>query len=189
MDSGKSTTASYLVNGIKRAGNIVAFIKLTGTAYTKDADLNFDLGADVIADFSDFGFPSTYMCEEKELMDLYYSLINKVMAKDPEYIVMEIADGIFQRETLMLIKNRELMSTVYSVIFSAGDSLSAIHGINQLQSNGIQPFALSGLFTASPLLIDEVNCFKNFDVPVVTIDDLSRQAMNYLAEQNSKMVS
>lgn len=180
MDSGKSTTASYMVNGIKKAGYKVAFIKLTGTAYTKDADLNADLGADAIADFSDFGFPSTFNCEEKELLDLYESLINNVNVTNPDYVVMEIADGIYQRETEMLYKNKNLMKTVHAVIFSAGDSLSAIHGINLLKEEGISPIALSGLFTASPLMIDEVNKHKIFDTPVVTIEQIADNAKSLL---------
>lgn len=180
MDSGKSTTASYFVNGIMRSGHKVAFIKLTGTAYTKDSDLNADLGAIVISDFSEFGFPSTYMCDENELLNLYESLVTKVCKVNPDYIVIEIADGIYQRETDFLIKNSAFMKTVYAIVFSAGDSLSAIHGINLLKNIGIEPVALSGLFTASPLLIKEVNERKNFDLPVVTLDEISSNAMAIL---------
>jgi len=39
MDSGKTTTAAYLARGLKTTGKRVAFIKLTGTSYTKDMDL------------------------------------------------------------------------------------------------------------------------------------------------------
>ena len=66
MDSGKTTSAAYLVHGLKSAGLKVAYIKLTGTVYTKDCDLVWDLGADAVADFSDYGFPSTYMCDQEE---------------------------------------------------------------------------------------------------------------------------
>jgi hypothetical protein len=108
---------------------------------------------------------------------LYESLVNKVNEANVDYVVMEIADGLYQRETKMLYQNQQLMDTVYGVIFSAGDSLSAIHGISMLQNVGIRPFALSGLFTASPLLIEEVNMNKNFEIPVVNIEELSNTAM------------
>ena len=42
MDSGKTTTAAFLARGLKTTGKNVAFIKLTGTCYTKDMDLVFD---------------------------------------------------------------------------------------------------------------------------------------------------
>jgi hypothetical protein len=174
MDSGKTTSAAYLVRGLRKTGYSVAFIKLTGTVYTKDCDLNYDLGANITSDFGDLGFPSTYMCDEQELLDLYESLLKKVLIVKPDYVVMEIADGLYQRETKMLLNNHDLMDSVYGVLFSAGDSLAAINGINVLHSWGIRPFAISGLLTASPLLIKEVK--ENCELPVYTINDLSGNA-------------
>lgn len=161
MDSGKTTSAAYLVSGMKKAGLTVAYIKLTGTVYTKDADLAWDMGADKVIDFGDFGFPSTYMCSERELLDLYESAIAQTLAIQPDYVIMEIADGIFQRETSLLLKNKYFHETVEGVIYSAGDSLSAVQGLQTLQGWGYYPLALCGLFTASPLLIREVQQFTN----------------------------
>jgi hypothetical protein len=171
MDSGKTTSAAYLVHGLKREGKKVAFIKLTGTIYTKDCDLAYDLGADMVVDFGEFGFPSTYMCTEKELLNLYESLLSVVIPTRPDYVVMEIADGLYERETKMLLTNANFMSTVEGVMFSAGDSLSAIQGINVLNQWNIYPDCLSGLFTASPLLIQEVR--ENTSLPVFNIHELA----------------
>lgn len=171
MDSGKTTTAAYLVRGLKNAGMNVAYVKLTGTVYTKDADFAWDLGADAIADFGDYGFPSTYLCTQEELLSLYETLMAKVLPCQPDYVIVEIADGLYQRETKMLLTNYQFISTVEKVIFSAGDSLAAINGINLLNTWGIQPFLLSGLLTASPLLIKEVQ--ENTKVPVFTIEELA----------------
>ena len=171
MDSGKTTSAAYLVHGLKSAGMNVAYIKLTGTIYTKDADLAFDLGADISRDFGDFGFPSTYMCEEEELLDLYESLLEEVRPAKPDYIIMEIADGLFQRETRILLTQSELMARIDGVMFSAGDSLSAVHGVELLKAWGVTPNCISGLFTTSPLLIEEVK--QNTNIPVYNIQELS----------------
>jgi len=181
MDSGKTTSAAFLVRGLRKAGHSVAFIKLTGTVYTKDCDLNYDLGANITADFGDLGFPSTYMCDEQELLDLYESLLKRVSIVKPDYVVMEIADGLYQRETKLLLNNHRLMDTIHAVLFSAGDSLAAINGINVLNSWGIRPFAISGLLTASPLLVKEVK--ENSNLPVYTINDLSNNAKE-IVEKN-----
>lgn len=188
MDSGKTTTAAYLVNGIMRAGHRVSFLKLTGTTYTKDSDLNFDLGADASFDFSYLGYPSTFLCQEKELLDIYETLLTATLPSRPEYVVVEIADGLYQRETKFLYMNKEFMSTVHAVLFSAGDSLSALHGYELLKAQGITPMALSGLFTASPLLIKEVNEHKEIDIPVVNIDQLSEMA-GELIKRPAKVVA
>ncbi|MEO8146913.1 MAG: hypothetical protein ABI723_04705 [Bacteroidia bacterium] len=178
MDSGKTTTAAFVARGLKTTGKKVAFIKFTGTCYTKDKDFVLDCGADVAVDFSDMGFPSTFMCSKKDLLNLYQSLINSLVKERPDYIVMEIADGLLQRETNFLLKSKEFMSTIHSVVFSCGDSLSAFYGIQLLKEFGVTPAFISGLFTMSPLLIEEVK--QNCSVPVLTIDELMTGEFNHL---------
>lgn len=177
MDSGKTTTAAFMIHGLKKRGKKVAYIKLTGTAYPKDKNLAFDMGADIAIDFSKYGFPSTYLSDEVDLLSLYETLVNDSLSVRPDIVVIEIADGIFQRETKMLLQNFAFMNTVNEVVFSAGDSLSAVHGYQFLRKMGIFPTALSGLFTASPLLINELKEFLyneggNCCVPVLCLEDL-----------------
>jgi hypothetical protein len=183
MDSGKTTSAAYLVHGIKQAGYNAAFIKLTGTIYTKDKDLAYDMGADAVADFGDMGFPSTYMCSRTELLNLYTTLLCKVMTAQPDYVVIEIADGIFQRETAMLLEDATFMAGIHGVLFSCGDSLSALQGLRSLAEMGIRPAALSGLFTASPLLMEEVKHKCNH--PVLSIEQLAAGELLPLLEQKN----
>jgi len=75
MDSGKTTSAAFITRGLKLANKKVAFIKLTGTVFTKDKSMVRDYGAKISLDFSDFGFPSTYMCSTAELLNLYQQRI------------------------------------------------------------------------------------------------------------------
>ncbi len=178
MDSGKTTTAAYLCHGFARQGKKSAYIKLTGTAYPKDKNLAYDLGAEVAIDFSQYGYPSTYLRSEIEILNLYETLLADVLSHEPDYVVVEIADGIFQRETRMLLRNSIFMNTVHQVVFSAGDSLAAAQGVQTLNHWGIMPSALSGLFTASPLLIQEVKeyLYENQELlfmPILTLEDLS----------------
>lgn len=178
MDSGKTTTAAFLCHGFAKQGIKAAYVKLTGTAYPKDKNLAYDMGACIAIDFAKYGFPSTYMRSEIELLNLYESLLGDVLTQNPEYVVVEIADGIFQRETRMLLKNPVFMDTVHQVAFSAGDSLAAVQGLHTLENWGIMPSALSGLFTASPLLIKEVKEFlyENHGLlymPILNLEDLT----------------
>lgn len=171
MDSGKTTTAAYLCAGLKKQGFTTAYIKLTGTAFPKDARFCVDRGADLGIDFAHYGFPSTFLCSEQTLLNLYQSLVEQAVAEvNPDYIVMEIADGILQRETALLLNNSRFMESVYQVIFSCGDSLGVPTGLDMLLQMGIQPFAISGLFTSSELLIQEVE--RICSTPVLRLSDL-----------------
>lgn len=179
MDSGKTTTAAFVSRGLYLAGYKVGFIKLTGTAYTKDKDFVFDAGAMRAMDFSDAGFPSTFTIAIPEILSIYEYLRKSIVAEGPlDYIVVEIADGILQQETLALISHPDFMSTITKVVFSCGDSLSALHGMKVLQGLGIEPQFLCGKFTMSELLIQEVKQYIN--IPVFTLEELEGKKANFL---------
>jgi len=170
MDSGKTTSAAYLSRSLMLQGKKVAFIKLTGTHYTKDSHFVRDCGAEMSIDFGYAGYPSTYLVDVPTILDLYQYLLNKVSKIDPDYIIVEIADGILQRETRALLNHHAFKSTIDYTFFSAVDSLSAIFGIEQLSQLNLRPFAVGGLFTASPLLHKEVADL--IDIPVVNLDGI-----------------
>lgn len=170
MDSGKTTTAGHLARSLKKIGKKVAYIKLTGTVYTKDMDFCKDCGADFVIDFSAMGFPSTYLCDKEEILDLYQTLLDRASKIRPDYILVEIADGLYQRETNFLLKSRRFLSTVYAVLFSCGDSLSAVNGVQYLTSLGFPPMAVCGTYTMSPMLIEEVQSLC--DVKTATLKEI-----------------
>jgi len=187
MDSGKTTTAAYVSRGLKKAGLRVAFIKLTGTCYTRDREFVLDCGADFALDFSEMGYPSTYMCSKEEILDIYQSLLDRLAPERPDYIVMEIADGLMQRETEFLLTDKGFMETIDKVVFSCGDSLSAFHGVQLLREWGIEVAAICGRFTMSPLLVQEVQ--THVKLPVFTIEEVMTGIHNYLFTAKVPVVS
>ncbi|MBQ4819292.1 hypothetical protein [Aquimarina sp. MMG016] len=171
MDSGKTTTAAYLCRGLKSSGFNVGYIKLTGTVFNKDRMLAYDCGADVVSDFSEFGFPSTYLCSLESMMDLYEGLLSDMSKHNPDYVVIEVADGLYQRETSMLMENPLFTETIDHVILSCSDSLAVNTGIQILSPIfNDRLFALGGLFTGSPLLVAEVE--KQCAIPILTLSKL-----------------
>lgn len=179
MDSGKTTTAAFLARGIKNSNKKVAFIKLTGTCYTKDKDLVYDCGADIAVDFINAGYPSTFMISKEDVLDIYQTLLDSLIPHNPDYIVMEIADGLVQRETEFLLRDNSFMKTINKVVLSCGDSLAAFWGISFLSDLGYRPSIIAGRFTMSPLLIEEVE--DRVDIPVKTLEGLmDSDILNFL---------
>lgn len=170
MNSGKTTTAATLTRALLRAGLRVAACKSTGSVSHRDLNELRSTGAHDVRDFSDYGFPSTYLCDEGELVDLYDAILTDAARVNPDVVVMEMADGVLQRETRMLMANAAVRSRVRGVVLSGGCAPSALFGLEQVRSHGLSVAAVSGRITSSPLFMREFIELSN--VPMASsVDD------------------
>ena len=156
MNSGKTTAAAYTILGLSRSGACVSAAKVTGSACAKDPGIFVDAGAHRVLDFSDCGWPSTFLASMEDLHAIYLRLRSALMREDPEYIVLEIADGLLQRETDMLLRSATFKRSIDAVIFAATDAHSAESGVRHLRALDYNVIAVSGLISTSALGIDEV---------------------------------
>ena len=155
MNSGKTTTVGTLARALTAAGRRVAAAKVTGTAAGRDVRYYGDCGARPVLDFTDAGHPSTFLLDPRELLALAAALIARLRAAGPDYIVVEIADGIFQRETRLLLESADFRAGVDHAFFAATDSLSAECGARRLREYGLPLCAVAGTVTRSPLATRE----------------------------------
>jgi hypothetical protein len=156
MDAGKTYTVRSSVLGLRQQGLRVAAIKLTGTASGRDKFSMLDAGATPALDFIDAGYPSTYLCSLKELMDIYGILLSQATAQRADCVVIEIADGLVQRETTALMTNPRFTGSVNAWLLAANDAPGAAGAISILKSWGIIPLAITGNASRSALVRQEV---------------------------------
>jgi hypothetical protein len=168
MNSGKTTTAGTLARALSRANFSVAAGKVTGTAAGKDGRFYEACGAKPVLDFTSAGYPSTYMLALEELLGVYESILGNLRASDPDYIILEIADGIFQRETRMLLESAEFRRSADHVFFAASDSLSAESGVRSIREYGLPLRATAGSVTQSPLASREAE--EALGMPCMSIE-------------------
>ncbi len=165
MNSGKSMTAAACCWALSSMGHRVNGSKVTGTASLKDILLMEDNGARKVADFTHLGHPSTYLLDRDELVRIFRTLDAKYAATPNAYWVVEIADGVLQRETAMLMECEDVRSRIHRLLFSAYDAFGVIGGLKILKEQfDLKPDAISGICTSSPLGIRELEGFT--DVPV-----------------------
>ena len=166
MNSGKSMSGASCCASLSYFGKEVRFSKITGTASLKDILNAQDMGARIINDFTYMGYPSTYMLNEAELLNIFNSIDLKFANNQNNYWVVELADGILQRETAMLLRHEDVQSRIHKLVFSAHCSLSAIGGLSVLKNEfGLVPDAISGILSSSPLFVNELEEFSN--IPVI----------------------
>lgn len=151
MNSGKTTACSSLVKGFARKGFRVAAAKITGTGAGADYRALVDAGADPVFDFLDAGRVSTYRIERHDLLDIFMTIGGHLAAANPKIIVLEVADGLLQRETARLFQIPEFMNWADGVIFAANDALGAQAGVSWLAARQLPVIAITGILTSSPL--------------------------------------
>jgi hypothetical protein len=157
MNSGKSMTAVACCWALKAMGYEVRASKVTGTASLKDILHMEDAGAAPATDFTYLGYPSTYLCSLEELLHIFNTLDLKYANNPNNFWVVEIADGILQRETAMLLSAPEVTGRIHRLLFAAHDALGAIGGVKLLKERfGLTPDAISGVCSGSPLGVREL---------------------------------
>ena len=165
MNSGISLAATACCWALVSMGYDVRASKVTGTASLKDILRMNDAGADPYTDFTYLGYPSTYLLPEEEVLSIFNRLDLRYANNPKNYWVVEIADGIAQRETAMLLRSPDVQSRIYRLIFCAYDAFGAVGGLRILKEEfGLTPDALSGVCSSSPLHISELAQFT--DLPV-----------------------
>lgn len=172
MNSGKTTTTARVGRALFESGMRVALLKVTGSVSQRDIFEFESTGVNYTADFSDYGFPSTYMSSPDELEALFAKMVEDAAASHPDVVLVEIADGILQRETQILLQNKIAMKSSIGVILTAPCACSALTLTEKVKQIGYYPIAVSGIITNSPLFMQE---FSQYDTTPV-IDTKSGKA-------------
>jgi len=157
MNSGKSTAAAAIAWALTSMGHKVRASKVTGTASLKEILHMNDAGAAVYNDFTYLGYPSTYMLPEDEVLGIFNDLDLKFANNPRNFWVVEVADGLMQRETAILLASADVKDRIHRLVFCASDAFGAIGGIHVLEEiYDLYPDAISGIVASSPLGIREL---------------------------------
>jgi hypothetical protein len=176
MNSGKSMAAAACCWALTSMGYTVRASKVTGTASLKDILYMNDSGANTYADFTYLGYPSTYLLPKDELLNIFNLLDLKYANNPKNFWVVELADGIIQRETAILLSSPEVVSRTHKFIFCANDAFGAIGGLITLRDKfGLVPDVLSGVCSSSPLHIRELSEFT--DIPIFNSADADKKQL------------
>lgn len=171
MNSGKTTTIHFMVHGLSRAGVPAGVTKVTGTGSGGDYWVMIDAGAHVMLDFTDVGLASTYRQPMPEIDKAFVELTDHLTAAGSKVRFVEVADGVYQRETSRLIESEIFRSTVDVVLFAAADAMGAVAGVTHLRSKGLNVAAVSGCITRSPLATREAETVLG--LPVLDLAQLA----------------
>lgn len=175
MNGGKTTATAALIFGLRQAGFKVAGLKGTGTGAYGDFNAYEDAGAQYVGDFTDTGMVTTYLEPKSRIVPAIDRLLVEAEAQGCDVAVLEIADGVLQRETIELLEDPMVRGRMSGFIYACGDALSAAGGVHALRGFGIRTAAITGIVSCSPLAAAEATAATG--VEVVTKQGLSDPAI------------
>lgn len=179
MNSGKSSAAVACTRALTIIGKEVRASKITGTASLKDILHMNDAGAKYYSDFSFLGYPSTYKIGIEKVINIFNTLDLKYANNKENYWIVELADGINQKETSELLKSPDVKNRIHKLIFCAADAFGAIGGLNVLKKSfNLVPDAISGICSSSPLHIRELSEYT--EIPVFNSLDTNHSLIGKL---------
>jgi hypothetical protein len=170
MNSGKTTTVHALVHGLDRAGARPGAAKATGTGAGGDYWVMLDAGAHRMLDFTDVGLASTYRRAMPVIERTFSELVNHLTVSGCGVNLIEVADGIYQRETAALIESPVFRDMVDAIVFASADAMGAAAGVAHLRSLDLPIVAVAGRITRSPLATREAEAVTG--LPVLTLPQL-----------------
>ena len=174
MNSGKTTTVQMMVHTLSRAGVAAGATKVTGTGSGGDYWVMLDAGAHRMLDFTDVGLASTYRQPISRVEKVVRQLVDHLTDSGTEVNFIEVADGVYQRETALLLTSKVFHTVVDAVVFAAGDAAGAVAGVGRLREVGLPVVGVAGRLTRSPLAIREAE--RAVGLPVYTSLHLSDPA-------------
>jgi hypothetical protein len=143
--------------GRARAAAVVAG-KTTGVGSLFDIASMFDAGASQVLDFTDFGEPVTIGLSRENVLSLFHRIFNQLRSSvGPDgFVVLELADGIWYRETRYLLEDEAVRALVTHAVFACHSILDAERGVEVLAALGYEAplTALSGRLGSSGVLRD-----------------------------------
>lgn len=165
MNAGKSTTAVAAGRALMAAGHTVKSSKVTGTASLKEILNMEDAGAASISDFTYLGYPSTYLLPKRTILSIFNRLDRRFANNPDHYWIVEVADGIMQRETAMLLSSADVRDRIERLVLCATDACGALGALTELkQQYGLSPDVISGVVGSAPLARAELA--TRTDVPI-----------------------
>lgn len=181
MNSGKTTVCKTIIEGFSRRGYTVNAGKVAGVACRRDLVAMSASGAPKTASFHDFGLPSS--ADTESLVPIARSLVHHLADPKPDFIVLEMGDGILGGyHVSSIFHDTELLNRRMCSVICANDLVGAWGALEYLRRSGIDPLEkptlISGPVTDSGEGVRYIE--ENFGVPAANPFDSAGKMCSFV---------
>jgi hypothetical protein len=150
MNSGKTTVCKQILRMFSEKGFSVNAGKVAGVACLQDTQGMTEAGAKKVLSFMDFGLPST--TEVEDLAQVARSLIHYLAEGHPDFIILEMGDGILGGyQVASIFSDTEFMGLSVCTILCANDLMGVWGAVQWMNQHGSVPQARRPALISGPV--------------------------------------
>lgn len=165
MNSGKTTTASGIIQMLASEGKRIAVAKVTGVGAMKDVYQMIDCGCIYGASFVDCGIPSTCIDDKNIIIKSTKGIINHLNKTDADIIFLELGDGLYGNYGVReLLLDEQIRGQISLYIICANDIPGSLKLYQDCMEIGFKPDVLSGAVTDNVVGINIIK--KSIDIEI-----------------------
>jgi hypothetical protein len=150
MNSGKTTVCKQVLRLFSQKGFVVHAGKAAGVACLQDTEGMKKAGARMVLSFLDFGLPST--TEVESLAPIARSLVHHLAQAKPDFIVLEMGDGILGGyQVASIFDDVGFMDAGLCTLLCANDLMGVWGAVQWMRSHGPVPQARRPALISGPV--------------------------------------
>jgi hypothetical protein len=148
---GKTTAGlGVLRTFLAKGHSTVVVLKATGTSSFAEVANYQDHGAAHVFDCVDFGLPTTYPSERKDMHRIFDTAIDTCLAMAADALIIECGGDMLAANIPVFLRRLKRRRSDAKVILAAADPLGAMGGVRMLRDIGLPVNLIAGPCTDTP---------------------------------------
>jgi len=150
---GKTTAGVAVLRSLRQRGlaTIIA-LKATGTSSVTEITTYRDFGAALVFDCVDFGLPTTYPSDRKDIDGVFRRALDTCLTTPADAIIIECGGDILGANVPSFLRCLKRRRPDAKVVLTAADALGALGGKQILEKAGFSVNLITGPCTDTPTL-------------------------------------
>jgi hypothetical protein len=150
---GKTTAGVAVLRALRLQGQTtVIALKATGTSSVREIARYLDFGAVEAFDSVDFGFPTTYPVGRKEIVDIFFNVLDYCFSRPADALVVECAGDPVSANAPEFLKCLKARRSNLKIVLAAADALGAMGAKQALAEIGLAISLITGPCTDTSIL-------------------------------------
>ncbi len=141
---GKTTAGLTLLRGMLKNGHRTVVLKATGTSAIAEIAMYRDYGAVHVFDCVDFGLPTTYPSNRKDMIRVFDRALDTCLSIPADAVLIECGGDLLAANIPVFLRRLKRRRPRPKVVLAAPDAVGAFGGCRKLRDMGLSVDLITG---------------------------------------------